>query len=331
MLSPRVPTAGLDLTDATDFRPLLLLGNPHVQTFLGAYLPGPSCAPQRRHAVRLDDGDELLLYDNWPRGWRPGDPVGVILHGLGGSAGSPHAQRLAVALLRRGVRAVRVNLRGAGESVSRARGVYHACRSADVRAALRFVGGWGDSPLWLVGVSLGGGLALRTAGELATHPVERLAKVAALCPPIDLVRCCERLAEPENAYYNQLFVRIVVAEARARQRHFPDLPPLRLPPRLTLDQFNELYVAPRCGFADALDYYRRGGVAELLPQITVPTLILTSRDDPFITVEPLERLRLPRQVRAWVVPYGGHVGFVGFDGGGGVRWAESRVVDWLCS
>ena len=27
-----------------------------------------------------------------------------------------------------------------------------------------------------------------------------------------------------------------------------DLPPLRLTARLTLDQFNELYVAPRCGF-----------------------------------------------------------------------------------
>src|SRR5437868_1883348 len=29
-------------SDPADFRPLPLLANPHVQTFLGAYLPGPA-------------------------------------------------------------------------------------------------------------------------------------------------------------------------------------------------------------------------------------------------------------------------------------------------
>jgi predicted alpha/beta-fold hydrolase len=319
----------MSLSAPIDFYPLPLLANPHVQTFLGAYLPGPGCTPQRRHVAPLDDGDRLLLYDNWPRGWRVGDPITVILHGLGGTASSPHVQRLAVMLLGRGVRVVRVNLRGAGEGVSLARGVYHACRSEDVRAALRFVRGWGESPLWLVGLSLGGGLALRVAGELNERPVAGLTRVAAVCPPIDLVRCCELLGAPANHYYNQMFVRIVVAEARERQRHFPDLPPLRLPSRLTFRQFDELYTAPRCGFAGALDYYRRGSVVDLVPSIPVPTFILTARDDPFITVEPLERMRLPRHVQTRIVPNGGHVGFVGWDSAWGVRWAERRVVDWL--
>jgi uncharacterized protein len=316
-------------SDPADFRPLPLLANPHVQTILGAYLPGPGCAPQKRHLVTLDDGDQLLLYDNWPRTWRAGDPVAVILHGLGGSAASPHVQRLALMLLGRGARVVRVNLRGAGEGVSLARGVYHACRSEDVRAALRFVRGWGESPLWLVGISLGGGLALRVAGELHERPVAGLTRVADVCPPIDLVRCCELLAAPANHYYNQLFVRIVVAEAKARQRHFPDLPPLRLPARLSLDQFNELYTAPRSGFAGALDYYRKGSVVDLVQRIAVPTFILTARDDPFIAVDPFERLRVPRHVQTRIVPNGGHIGFVGWDSAVGVRWAERRVVDWL--
>src|SRR4051794_8946144 len=41
-----------------DFRPLPLLRNPHVQTLLGIFLPGPVCPePTRLHVLRLADGD----------------------------------------------------------------------------------------------------------------------------------------------------------------------------------------------------------------------------------------------------------------------------------
>ena len=98
---------------------------------------------------------------------------------------------------------------------------------------------------------------------------------------------------------------------------------------MTLRLFDELYTAPRNGFADALDYYRRSSAAPLVPRIRVPTLILTARDDPFIAVEPFEGLRAPAHVRVQIAPYGGHVGFLGRDGAGGIRWADRRVVGWL--
>jgi predicted alpha/beta-fold hydrolase len=58
---------------------------------------------------------------------------------------------------------------------------------------------------------------------------------------------------------------------------------------------------------------------------------LTAHDDPFIAVAPFERLRAPANVQVQIVPFGGHVGYVGWDGAGGVRWAERRVVEWLTS
>jgi len=30
-----------------------------------------------------------------------------------------------------------------------------------------------------------------------------------------------------------------------------------------------------------------------------------------------------------IVPRGGHLGFLGWDGSSGVRWAERRIVDWV--
>src|SRR5260370_14671968 len=70
----------------SDFRPLPLLGNPHIQTLLGHLLPGPEVRlPTRRHILRLPDGDGLVLHDTMPPAWQPGGPIAVLVHGLTGS------------------------------------------------------------------------------------------------------------------------------------------------------------------------------------------------------------------------------------------------------
>jgi predicted alpha/beta-fold hydrolase len=327
-----VPAAAAPLPEASfDFRPLPWLGNPHVQTLLATYLPSPACPdPDRQWVVWLPDGDGLVLHDNVPRDWRPGDPMALVVHGLTGSHESGHVQRLALRLLRRNVRAVRIDLRGAGKGLRLARGSYHGGRSDDIRAALEEMHRWSpDSPLLLAGVSLGGNLVLKLAGEAASHPVPQLSRVVAQAPPIDLGRCAHLLTLPGNKMYADHFLGELIAHARQRQRCFPDLPPLRFPRQMTLRLLDELYTAPRGGFRDADDYYTRGSSAPLIPHIQVPTLILTARDDPFIAVEPFEELRVPSHVHVRILPQGGHVGFLGWDGVGGIRWAERRMVDWL--
>jgi predicted alpha/beta-fold hydrolase len=314
-----------------DFLPLPLLGNPHVQTMLGALLPGRSCPPpRRRHVVALPDGDALLLHENAPGGWRPGGPAALLLHGLTGCHGSPHVRRLAALLLARGARVFRADMRGAGLGLPLARRTYHAGRSDDVRAALGYLRRLcPESALLLLGVSMGGNIALKLAGEAALDPVPGLARVAAINPPIDLARCSELIGLPRNRVYERRFVRDLVRDALRRQSFFPDLPPVAFPRGLTLRHFDELYTAPRNGFAGVDDYYRRASSFALIERIAVPALILTARDDPFIAVEPFEELRVGGHVRVHILARGGHVGFVGWDGAGGVRWAERRVADWL--
>jgi predicted alpha/beta-fold hydrolase len=316
---------------AAEFRPLPLLSNPHLQTLLGHWLPGPGLnRPTRAHVLRLPDGDALVLHDTTPAGWRPGGPVAVVLHGLSGSHASAGVVRVAALFLERRLRVVRLDLRGAGKGLPLARVGYHGGRSDDARAALAEVHRWAPaSPLLLAGLSLGGNIALKLAGEAADDPVPGLARVAALGPPIDLGRCAALLAQPRNRLYETYFLRDLIAEARQRQRHFPDLPPLRFPRRMTMRLFDDLYTAPRCGFADALDYYRRASALPLVPRINLPALVLTARDDPFIAVGPFEELKAPPNVAVRILPYGGHLGFLGWDGAGGIRWAERRVVEWL--
>jgi predicted alpha/beta-fold hydrolase len=313
-----------------DFRPPRLLANAHVQTLLGYFLPGPRLPAAARHVLRLPDGDALVLYDNAPPGWRDGGPLALILHGLGGCGRSRLVQRYGVSLLRRGARVVRMDLRGAGLGLALARRPYNAGLSADVRAVLHDLHRRAPaSPLLLLGLSLGGNLALKAASEADLFPLPGLARVAAVCPPIDLERCADLIARPHNRLYDRHYSRQLRAQAERRQALFPDLPPLNLPRRLTLRLFDDLYTAPRSGFADALDYYRRSSAAPLLGRVRVPTLILTSRDDPFIDPTPFEELRPPPHFHVRIAERGGHLGFIGGDGAGGFRWAEGRVADWL--
>ena len=225
---------------------------------------------------------------------------------------------------------MRVDLRGTGEGLALARKTYHAGRSDDVRAVLEFVHGLAPAaPLLLIGVSLGGNMVLKLAGESAADPVPGLSRVVALGPPIDLMRCSVLMSRKSNLLYNRYFARILVSQARQRHKLFPDLPALVFPSPTTLRIFDELYTARRNGFAGADDYYRRMSSIPLIPSIRLPTLILTARDDPFIDVQPFEELRLPANVQLRIVERGGHLGFVGRDRLGGMRWGEALVTDWL--
>ncbi|HKB37078.1 MAG TPA: alpha/beta fold hydrolase [Gemmataceae bacterium] len=313
------------------FRPLWLLRNRHVQTILGHLLSGPPVRhPTQKHRVPVSDGDQLVLHDSIPDGWRPGDRIAVLIHGLGGCHDSGHPRRFARRLLPLGVRAVRVDLRGCGDGLPLARRGYHAGCSDDLRAVLGTVHAWSPtSPILLVGVSLGGNVVLKLTGEAAVHPVPGLARVAVMGPPIDLHRCAAMIERRQNRIYDRHFANHLVAQALRRQRYFPDPRRLVFPSRITIRLFDELYTAPRSGFRNVDDYYTRASSAPLVEQVQLPALILTARDDPFIAVEPFEALRLPANVSLHIVAHGGHLGFLGNDGAGGVRWAERKVVEWL--
>jgi predicted alpha/beta-fold hydrolase len=319
----------MPFTDA--FLPPWFLRNRHVQTLLGHFLPGPPFRqPTVRRLVPVSGGDRIVLHDSMPPAWNPGDPVAVLVHGLAGCHQSGHMVRFAHLFHGRGVRVVRVDLRGTGAGLALARQSYHAGRSEDGRAVLAAVHALSPaSPLWLVGVSLGGNMVLKLAGEAATEPVPGLAKVAALGPPVDMARCAVLLARRSNRLYNRYFARCLVREVLFRQRAFPDLPRVSFPRKTTLRVFDNLYTAPRNGFAGADDYYRRASALPLVGSIPVPTLVVTARDDPFIAAEPFEELRPPAHVEVRLLDHGGHLGFVGRDGAGGWRWVERRVADWL--
>ena len=189
---------------------------------------------------------------------------------------------------------------------------------------------WPQSALTLLGFSLGGNVMLKLAGELGKRAEEFAAQLIAVCPPADLAACSRLLSRPSNWVYERYFMRRLLAAVAERHRLFPDLAPVDLPRRMSMYQFDSLYTAPQCGFADADDYYCRSSAAPLVPRITLPCRILFARDDPFIDHTVFDGAALPANVQVLRTPAGGHMGFLGRPGRpGGYYWLDASLVAWI--
>jgi predicted alpha/beta-fold hydrolase len=97
----------------------------------------------------------------------------------------------------------------------------------------------------------------------------------------------------------------------------------------TVRQFDEAYTAPFFGFADATDYYHRASALRVIDRITVPALIITAEDDPFVPVSPFRSPALTGNphITLVVTRHGGHCAFIGPPSAGSDGyWAEEQIV-----
>jgi predicted alpha/beta-fold hydrolase len=151
--------------------------------------------------------------------------------------------------------------------------------------------------------------------------------VAAFGPPLDLVRCSDLLVR--QPFYDAFYARNLIRQVVQHQQWHPEFTRVCFPPGTTVRQFDDMYTAPAWGYDGWLDYYRNASALPWVPQIRIPTFILTARDDPFVAVEPFEMVEAPAAVEIHIAERGGHLGFLGPDGRGGFRWGETQIVHWL--
>jgi uncharacterized protein len=177
---------------------------------------------------------------------------------------------------------------------------------------------------------------LKWLGERSANDLPAAVRGAvAVSVPFDLARGSRRISRGFSRVYERFFLRSLVAKARQKLAHHPDLCDAAALDRVrTLWDFDDVVTAPVHGFRNALDYYTQSSSIHYLPCVRVPTLLLSAVDDPFLPPEVLDEVRsIARDNPVLEVEFvrrGGHVGFVS----GRVPWrpvyyAEWRVADFL--
>ena len=303
-------------------------------TIAAVYVPRRFALPMPEERLfRVDAASQLLAHCHWQEGQRRDAPVVVIVHGLEGSSNSNYVLGIADKAFRRGFHAVRLNQRNCGGSERLTPTLYNSAMSGDYRAVfeeLTSVDGF--TKIFFVGYSMGGNLVTKMAGEFGSSPPPALRGVAGVCPAIDLSACADALERRDNYLYQRHFVNGLLARYARKARMFPD----RYRQNgfgviQTVRQFDDAITAPCFGFSDAEEYYEAAGAKNVVSQISIPTLLITAEDDPFVPYASFLAARLDQNPHIEFVapPHGGHCGFISNKAGPNRFWAEQRVVDFV--
>lgn len=283
--------------------------------------------PGERKLYRSDERTTISVFEHQPAG----EPRGqiVFLHGLEGSADAGYIQSFAQAALTRGYGVHRKNLRTCGGTEHLCETMYHSGLTSDTRFLLERLRDRALQPLFLVGFSLGGNVALKLAGELGS--TELLAGVCAVSTPIDLARCVRALDRKQNAIYARRFL------ARLRDRVIRKS---RISPGTyskdgvydvrSIWEFDDRFTAPLFGFGTAAKYYATQSSARFLDKIRVPTLVITAQDDPLVPYSMYEEhtaFRTNPNLELAAPRHGGHVGFLSRSKPR--FWLDGFALDWI--
>jgi predicted alpha/beta-fold hydrolase len=278
----------------------------HAQTIL-AHLKPSRCAtpPWQSLALRLPDQDVIKL--RVARG--SSGTVVYLFHGLGGDADADYMRRAAALAWRKGHSVVAVNHRGAGEGRGAAAKPYHSGSTSDLSTV--FLMGQGLFPGQrhiAIGFSISANMLLLLLGrdQRLTAPDAAIA----VNPPVDLEACSRRLVRGLNKVYDLRFMRMLKRQVRERVE-FGLIPAFPAFPRFAdLRDFDAAYTAPQGGFESREDYYARCSAGPHLSGIETPTLLLTSRDDPFAPASDVEACALGPGISLHVEDRGGHMGYL---------------------
>jgi uncharacterized protein len=325
-----------DLACAAPYSAPFWLPGGHLQTIYAATLANKPQINYRRERWELDDGD--FIDADWidTETSDSNTPVVVLFHGLEGNSQSQYATALMSSVKSKGWRGVVIHFRGCSGEPNRLPRAYYAGDTDEIERLLSRVRASAlQAPIYAVGVSLGGNALLKWLGEKSGHANSIINMAIAVSAPMDLAASANALDNGLNRIlYTPHFVDTMRPKALAMLKRFPNLlneklDETKIKSAKTIHDIDNAVTAVLYGASDAEDYYEKNASKPWLKQITLPTLIINARNDPFI---PVESLPTSDDVSSFVTleypEEGGHVGFPTQLFSNQAGWLPSRILDF---
>jgi len=282
----------------------------------------------------LSDGDFLECYWHKTPKHQKNTPIVILFHGLAGSYESPYIQGVVESLSKNGFDSVLMHFRGCTGRDNLLPRSYHSGDSGDALEFIQSVKNeFKDSKLYAVGYSLGANMLLKLLGELKENTL--IEKAVAISPPMQLDACSARMNQGFSRYYQHRLLQALNTslEKKYDTHNMQQLLGLKreeIQNLKTFLAFDEAYTAPIHGFKSAQDYYTKSSSKQYLKFIQTPTLIIHSKDDPFMSQDVIPKQEeLSDSVELELTEKGGHVGFISGNIFNPHYWLEERIVQYL--
>ena len=318
----------------SEFQPENISANRHIQTVLPILLRSRSEIQHQHQNLTLPDGDFVDLAWSKLPGKNESKPIIVIFHGLEGSIHSPYAKGIMRAIEQRGWHGVLMHFRNCSGKTNIAARTYHSGETGDASYFLDWLReSYPLAPLFAVGYSLGGNMLLKLLAD--KKPDIPLNAAIAVSAPLLLDICADQM----NRGFSRVYQRYLLQKMKRKllgkfqQHDYQRLIGLKQDSVNNIKDFWEFdaaFTAPINGFDGARDYYQKSSSRQYLRKIKIPTLIIHSVDDPFMTPEVIpEEHELSSSVCIELSEHGGHVGFISGSWWRPRFWLEERIPQYI--
>jgi len=276
----------------SDFTPPFYLKNPMLQTFLsssGLRKMGRDDMDSAATEVTLDAGSGVRLQGFHSKRDNAQGLV-ILIHGWEGSVESAYIVSTARFLYRNGYDIFRLNLRDHGASHHLNEGLFYGTLIDETHAAVKKAAALSKGrPVFLSGFSMGANFSLRVASRHGKDPVPGLAHVLAVNPPLDPHRATVNI--DRIGAIRRYFMKKWKRSLRKKQALFPARYDFsRELAMCTCMEITESLIHRLTDYGSAENYFAAYNLTkEWLDKIKVPTVILMSRDDPFIPADDFAR------------------------------------------
>ena len=311
-----------------DFNPILPFKNAHFNTVYRPLFTKDSINYERKRITTWDN--DFIDLD-----FSIVDSKTLILqiHGLEGSSQSSYMITTANHLNNIGYDTVSMNLRSCSGEDNLLLETYHSGKTDDVDFIIKHLTtNYNYENIIIVGFSLGGNLTLKYLGEYDNIPSEVKGGIA-VSVPIDLTTSQEELLKLKNKIYLNEFIKSIKLKMLEKVEKFPDF---KLNKKLLFQatKFRHLekqYTVPVFGFKSPEDYWEKASSKPYIPNIKVPSLLINSLDDSFLSKEcyPYKEAKNSSNFHLLTPKYGGHVGFIGSFKEEESRWVEKNITRFI--
>jgi len=321
----------------TLYRPPFWLPTCHAQTIVPSLFARCPEVNYRRERWDTPDGDFIDLdWLDYPVGKvnppTAQTPLLVLFHGLEGSSNSHYARALMADAYARGWRGVVPHFRSCSGPLNLLPRFYHLADSDEVDWVLRRLRRLHDGPIVAAGVSLGGNVLLRWLGQ-RREDTQFISAAAAISTPLNVHAGGQAVSTGFSRIYTISFLKRLKRKALGKLAQYPGLfdREAMLASR-TMYAFDNIVTAPLHGFRNTEEYWTSATTLPLLTQVSVPTLVLNARNDPFHPAQALPtRADVSDAIELDQPAAGGHAGFMTGPFPGRIDWLSQRVLSYFSS
>lgn len=316
----------MPLITADPYRPPRYLWNGHAETIFPSFFRRVHQVAYARERLELPDGDFLDI--DWVRNGY--SRLVILSHGLEGSSERHYCKGAAKYFAERDWDVLAWNCRGCSGEINRLPRFYHHGATDDLTAVINHAIGKGYGIIALIGFSLGGSLTIKYLGENKGRLPHAVRAGAVFSVPCDLGSSARALDQPAGAFYRKRFLSKLKKKIELKARALPGkITASHFRHIRTFADFDTWYTAPLHGFTDADDFYRLASCGNFLTDVSVPLLLLTAENDPFLPEACYPRLLAATHPHVYLqTPQrGGHVGFS--LAGQEMNWMEVRAFEFL--